>query len=253
MMIGRDRWQGRSGPPGRREARLRAAARDGGRLARRCQMRAARRRGFTGRYGNLLNLRAIYGGIWNFTVTRDISPFSLAPRRLRGGLRGLRGHVHISLFRSRRGSEGARVARRCAPCPTVSPPRSPDRSRLYGDAWLYGDACIFPRCVDANIGFSRPRPSAPHPDLLPARAEKGRVRGHMHISPFSLAPAVRRSAAPGVAPLSYRFAAARIGPQPSPCTMAASARPGSLAPARGKLAASPRQWPMRTISRTTSL
>ncbi len=52
MIIGRDRWQGRSGPPRRREARLRAAARDRGRLA---QMSDVLR-------GHM-----------------DISPFSLAP------------------------------------------------------------------------------------------------------------------------------------------------------------------------------
>ena len=56
----------------------------------------------------------------------------------------------------------------------------------------------------------------------------------------------------GVRPRSYFFAAARIGPAPFACTIAASARAGSP-PGAGKVTASPRQWPRRTISRTTSL
>ena len=54
------------------------------------------------------------------------------------------------------------------------------------------------------------------------------------------------------APSPYRLAAAITGPQPAPCTIAASARPASP-PGTGKLAASPRHLPSRTISRTTSL
>ncbi len=50
----------------------------------------------------------------------------------------------------------------------------------------------------------------------------------------------------------HLFAAARIGPAPAFCTIAASARPDEPAGA-GNDAARPSQWPRSAISRTTSL
>src|ERR1700722_6376344 len=50
----------------------------------------------------------------------------------------------------------------------------------------------------------------------------------------------------------HLFAAARIGPAPLACTIPASASPEAPLGSE-KVSASPRQWPSRTSSRTTSL
>ena len=68
-------------------------------------------------------------------------------------------------------------------------------------------------------------------------------------------PDVRRrdSRCAGMTRCADLFAAARIGPAPFACTIAASPSPGSLPPVTGKVSAWPRHLPKRTISRTTSL
>ena len=75
--------------------------------------------------------------------------------------------------------------------------------------------------------------------------DRGRPRSLGRLP--ALSPRTRKAIA------AYLFAAARIGPAPFACTIATSARLGSLPEGTWKDAASPRHLPSRTISRTMSL